>query len=82
MVEMNWDTNELYNWVCNNEWYYSNLCRLIGNEMKFIRVLCYFANEINGKLGNENQIDISKVNGNEIYIQFCILTENENEPHW
>ena len=77
---MNWDTNELYNWVCDNEWYYSNLCRLVGNELIFIHALYLFLKQINNKNGNE--IDSAKVNGNEIYIQFCILTENENEPHW
>jgi len=77
---MNWDTDETLKWVWNEDVYKDCLLRWIGNELVFVSHICTIVNEINSKIGNE--IDLSNVNGNEIYIAFCKLTGNGNEPHW
>ena len=77
---MNWDTNETLLWCYNTNKYKECLLRWIGNELVFVSHICTIVNEINNQVANE--IDSSKVNGNEIYIRFCELVGNENENHW
>ena len=79
---MNEDTNEVLLQVWNDEGYKDMLIALIGNEIRFIYALYIFIKRINSELTIENEIKMKNVNGNEIYIRFLELTENENEPHW
>lgn len=77
MVEMNWDTKEAAMVVTNEQLYYDALKPTINNELYFMVVLYVIINEYNETRGNENKIDISKINGNEVFIDFCSIFENE-----
>ena len=79
---MNDDTNEALLWCWNETEYKECLLNWIGNELVFISHICTIINEVNNRIGFENRINTKNVNGNEIYIRFLELTENENEPHW
>lgn len=78
---MNWDTNELFEWITSEEEYWNVLKSRIGNELQFIVALDAVIDHIRiFKVdGNEQLIDSSKVNGNEIYVAFCELNEIETE---
>lgn len=79
MAEMNWDTNELWNWIVDsNEGYFNALKDAVGNEMRFMFNLYLTIGDINNRNENEElMIDSSKVNGNEIYVDFSELVGNE-----
>ena len=76
---MNWDTKELWLWVTNEEEMYNALQSSIGNELEFMWVLNNIVTITNRKLAPDNRIDPSKVNGNEIYVDFCELNEIETD---
>lgn len=78
---MNWDTQETWNWITNDDGYKNALTDMavIGNELLFIAYLPEFIMEINLQLENENQINSKNVNGNEIYVAFCELNGIETE---
>lgn len=82
MVGMNLDTEEAWDWICRNEEYYYLLKTWIGNELMFIDTLVDIIIDINKLVSDVSRISYANVNGNEIYIEFCKLTGNENEPHW
>ena len=77
---MNWDTNELFEWITSEEEYW-NLCKaFIGNELRFVSALSAIIDNVHiFKIEGDGMIDSSKVNGNEIYVQFCELNGNEQE---
>ena len=78
---MNWDTNELLEWITGDEKYWNVLVPTIENELSFMEVLTIIINNINIFRVNcdERRIDSSKVNGNEIYVSFCELNGIETE---
>ena len=78
---MNWDTQETWNWITNEDGYIAALTPMaeIGNELLFIAYLPEFIIEINLQLENENQIEMKNVNGNELYVEFCEMIGNERE---
>ena len=77
MSEMNWDTHEAAMAITNERLYYDALQPTIGNELYFMVVLYVILKEYNETRGNENRIDLSKVNGNDVYIDFCDACGNE-----
>ena len=74
--EMNWETREVSMLIESNFTYYTYLKEIVGNELYFMVALYVIINEYNSR-GNE--IDISKVNGNEVYLSFCEAIGVENE---
>ena len=82
---MNGDTNELWNWISEDEEMKSALESCIGNELEFcwtlMNIITIVHNRLNYNGESEMAIDSSKVNGNEIYIEFCSLFGNE-QPDW
>jgi len=78
MVEMNWDTNETWLWITNDEQYYTALQDTIGNELYFMTVL-YVLIQHRNEVISGNEIDSAKVNGNELYVLFSELCGNEQE---
>ena len=74
--EMNWDTNEVRLVIESDFNYYTYLKEIDGNELYFMVVLYAIIKDYNSR-GNE--IDISKVNGNEVYMSFCEAVGVENE---
>lgn len=78
---MNDDTEETWNWVSNEIDYQNILKPWIGNEIVFIDQLFGVILHINEQLSSANEIDLTKVNGNEVYIEFCELFGTGNEPH-
>lgn len=76
----NRDTEEISMIIENNYIYYTRLKECIGNELYFLLVLYVAIDDWNETLdGNDNQIDSSKVNGNEVYISFCKTCGIETE---
>lgn len=73
---MNWDTKEVSMLIESEELYYNYLKKHIGNELYFMVVLWVIIEEYNNR-GNE--VDAAKVNGNEVYKNFCEAIGNENE---
>ena len=71
---MNWDTNEISMVIESDELYYNTLKHSITNELYFMVVLYVIIEDYNSR-GNE--VDSSKVNGNEVYISFCEAVGNE-----
>lgn len=76
---MNWDTKETWNWIVDNEVHKSVLEQWIGNELMFVAALSVIITDVNRELAKENQIEMKNVNGNELYLDFCELFENEQE---
>lgn len=76
---MNWDTEETWNWLVNDSRHQRPFLQSIGNELRFMLHLNNFVFCINEQLENENRINPTNVNGNEIYIAFCELNGIETE---
>lgn len=76
---MNWDTKETLLWIENEEEHYTALAMTVGNELMFPHILFTVIININKEVGFENRIDSAKVNGNEVYVTFSKLIENEQE---
>lgn len=70
----NWDTEEVYLWISDNEGFKNEMEAHIGNELEFMTYLFVIVTEL---IERGNEIDITKVNGNEIYVDFSILVGNE-----
>lgn len=73
---MNWDTHEISLVIESDFNYYNYLKEIVGNELYFMVVLYAIINDYNSR-GNE--VDMSKVNGNEVYMSFCEACGVENE---
>lgn len=76
--QMNWDTNETWNWILDTPRYRRQLSDCIGNELEFIYIICRIVVEVNRKLSSK-WINPAKVNGNELYVDFCDYYGNEQE---
>ena len=77
---MNWDTNELLEWITSDEQYWNILASRIKDELAFMEGLVIIIININlFQVSDERKIDSSKVNGNEIYVAFCELNGIETE---
>lgn len=76
---MNWDTNETFLWIVNTESFFFQLKEVIGNELHFLYRLYIIIKAINKTLASENEINISNVNGNEVYVRFSQAVGNEQE---
>lgn len=74
---MNDDTQEVYLWIESEDDYKLALHQHIGNEMAFIVQLYGIILHINSQLTNERKVSMNKVNGNEIYVEFCEEFGNE-----
>ena len=66
---MNWDTNETILWVINDEDYLNILKVWLKNEIVFIDQLFGIILHINERIKGGNEIDLTKVNGNEVFIK-------------
>ena len=71
---MNYDTKEVWNWIIDGEYFAASFQECIGNEIHFIYRLHIVIKILNH---NGNEIDETKVNGNELYVDFCELFGNE-----
>ena len=72
----NWDTEEVYLWISDNEGFKNEMEQHVGNELEFMTYLYVIIIEL---IERRNEIDMTKVNGNEIYVDFSILVGNEQE---
>ena len=79
MVEMNWDTKEAAMLITNEKKYYDTLQNHIGNELYFMVVLFTIIQQYNNKNEPVHRINTAKVNGNEVYIDFCDACGNETQ---
>lgn len=79
MVEHNWDTNETILWAANDEDYLNILKPWLENEIIFIDQLFGIILHINERVNREHKIDLTKVNGNEVFIKINELFGNETE---
>ncbi len=76
---MNWDTKETIQWIESETKYQWMLTEYIGNELLFMSALFMVISDINRQLQNENRINTKNVNGNEVYVEFSKVVENEQE---
>ena len=77
--EMNWDTREASMIVTNDRRYYDVLEKRIGNELQFMTALYVAIEDYNERNEPAHRIDTAKVNGNEVYIDFCSTCGNETD---
>jgi len=75
---MNWDTKEVSLIVESNQNYYTKLQEAIGNELYFMVILYVIIENENEKEGRP-RIDMTEVNGNEVYVSFCEAAGNEQK---
>ncbi len=73
---MNWDTHEMSLAIESDELFYNYLKNHVDDELYFMVALYVILEEYNRR-GNE--VDSSKVNGNEVYVSFCEAVGNETK---
>ena len=76
---MNWDTKEAAMLITNEKKYYDIFQKHTENELYFMVVLYVAIEDYNEKNEPAHRIDTSKVNGNEVYIDFCDACGNETK---